>query len=225
VTIERDHADSSRSRPPGDDRVDRRLEDWRRRLIDLSHRNRLIAFKATKATTLLIAAPSVHELLADPERAQPWDFHFPPPAAQTEAGDASDTASAVDRIVLSSHQTHRSRRPNEIEVGEPNPAQALGLAAGQFAREQQALGPGDEVVGDHDEGQPDAVALEVAEIIGDLDRIRAVAGCLASTHPFEERARRPPSPTPTREGSARPRDDGRAAPDAGLKGGDPLSPT
>src|SRR5918994_711723 len=34
----------------GTDVVEQRLNDWRRRLIDLSHRNRLIAFKPTKAT-------------------------------------------------------------------------------------------------------------------------------------------------------------------------------
>ena len=56
--------------------VDRRIEDWRRRLIDLSHRNRLIAYKATRATTLEIAAPGLDELLADPDRGVPWTSTF-----------------------------------------------------------------------------------------------------------------------------------------------------
>ena len=110
----------------GDDedheRVEQRLDDWRRRLIDLSHRNRLIAFKATKATTLQVSAPSVHELLADPARAQPWDFYFPPPPEESvDADEASTTASEVDRFALRS-AIHRGRRANEIEVTEANPA-------------------------------------------------------------------------------------------------------
>ena len=62
----------------GSDVVAARIDDWRRRLIDLSHRNRLIAYKPTKATTLTIAAPSIPELLAEPDRAVPWNFFFPP---------------------------------------------------------------------------------------------------------------------------------------------------
>src|SRR3954453_6507154 len=104
------------------DLVGARLEDWRGRLIDLSHRNRLIAFKATKATTLTIAAPSIHELLADPERAQPWDFFFPPPLDEETEDDTSDTASAVDRYALSAARPQRVRCANEIQVSERNPA-------------------------------------------------------------------------------------------------------
>ncbi len=100
--------------------VDQRLEDWRRRLIDLSHRNRLIAFKPTKATTLQIVAPHVRELLADPERTSSWDFYFPPEVDE-ERSDASDTATTVDDILLKSRQAHRERRASEIEVSERNP--------------------------------------------------------------------------------------------------------
>ena len=55
-----------------------RMEDWRRRLIDLSFRNRLINYKPTKSSTLNLSAPGVDLLLADPERTQPFDFFFPP---------------------------------------------------------------------------------------------------------------------------------------------------
>jgi hypothetical protein len=69
------------------------LEDWRRRLIDLSHRNRLIAFKPTKATTLRVIAPGVEELFADPERTGAWDFFLPPEPEEDgpDAEAASDT--------------------------------------------------------------------------------------------------------------------------------------
>jgi hypothetical protein len=42
-------------------------------------------------------------------------------------------------------------------------AQALGLGLGELAGQQQALGPGDQVVRERDEREPDAVVLEVAE--------------------------------------------------------------
>lgn len=42
-------------------------------------------------------------------------------------------------------------------------AQALGLGGRQLAAEQQPLGPGDQVMGEAHELQPDAVVLEVSE--------------------------------------------------------------
>jgi hypothetical protein len=98
-----------------------RIEDWRRRLIDLSHRNRLIAFRPTVATTLTIAAPSIHDLLADPEQSLAWDFYFPPEAESGDPGELSTTASTLDRFVLASRPSHQGRRPREIEVTEQNP--------------------------------------------------------------------------------------------------------
>src|SRR4051794_12879937 len=100
--------------------IGRRVDDWRRRLIDLSNRNRLIAYKPTIATTLTVRAPSVQTLLADPDRAQPWDFFFPPEDDELDAS-ASDTATTVDQIVLQAHERRRDRRPSEIEVTEERP--------------------------------------------------------------------------------------------------------
>ena len=103
------------------DLVDRRIEDWRRRLIDLSHRNRLIAYKATRATTLEVASPSLHELLADPDRGVPWDFYLPPEPDEDVDDSSSEAAATVDELLLRSQDRHRARRPNEIEVTEANP--------------------------------------------------------------------------------------------------------
>jgi hypothetical protein len=103
------------------DLVHQRIEDWRRRLIDLSHRNRLIAYKATKATTLEIVAPSVHELLADPDRGEPWDFYLPPEPEDDDPDATSAAATTVDELIVRSQDRDRPRRSNEIEVTEPNP--------------------------------------------------------------------------------------------------------
>jgi very-short-patch-repair endonuclease len=71
-----------------------RINDWRRRLIDLSFRNRLINYRPTKSTTLRLTAPSIHTLLADPGREEPFDFHLPPEPPELdeveEAGDGRD---------------------------------------------------------------------------------------------------------------------------------------
>ena len=101
--------------------VEGRLEEWRRRLIDLSHRNRLIAYRPTKATTLHIAAPSIHELLADPDRTQPWDFYFPPELEDEQGSGGESAADTVDELLIRSRARSRTRQPNEIEVTERSP--------------------------------------------------------------------------------------------------------
>jgi hypothetical protein len=99
-----------------------RLEDWRRRLIDLSNRNRLIAFRPTQATTLQIAAPSLDELLGDPSGSQVWSFYFPPELdTPPPSDDQSDAATTVDEAVLRAQGHVGGRRQGEIEVTERNP--------------------------------------------------------------------------------------------------------
>lgn len=100
--------------------IDQRLEDWRRRLIDLSHRNRLIAYRPTKATTLEVVAPSLPELLADPDQQDPWSFYLPPaPRAEGEAGAAGEEEGG--KQFVKAGKPGARRRPYEIEVSERNP--------------------------------------------------------------------------------------------------------
>ena len=90
--------------------VSDRLEEWRRRLIDLSYRNRLIKYRKTRASTLELEAPTFDVLLADPARAQPWRFYFPPEPEEGDQVDPQESAAAayVDDIVLESvvHPNH-----------------------------------------------------------------------------------------------------------------------
>ena len=76
-----------------------RIEDWRRHLIDLSFRNRLINYRPTKSSTLGIQSPSIHELLADPERREPFDFFIPPDPEGDGLASESPAAPEVDEIV------------------------------------------------------------------------------------------------------------------------------
>jgi DNA polymerase III delta prime subunit len=71
--------------------VAERIDDWRRRLIDLSFRNRLINYKPTKSSTLEILSPTIHELLADPERLEPFDFYFPPMEEEETGGEEPES--------------------------------------------------------------------------------------------------------------------------------------
>ncbi len=105
-----------------DELVLERIDDWRRRLIDLSYRNRLIKYRPTVATTLAIEAPSIWELLADPGRTRPWQFYFPPEIDESGAGEESETAAFVDEVMLASlRAAQRQPRPDEIVATEKSP--------------------------------------------------------------------------------------------------------
>ena len=72
-----------------DEKVLARLTDWRRRLIDLSFRNRLVNYRPTRSSTLEIRSPSASQLLADPASAQPHHFFFPPSEEDEPEGSAA----------------------------------------------------------------------------------------------------------------------------------------
>ena len=108
-------------RPAIDDVLASRIDDWRRRLIDLSHRNRLIAYKPTKATTLEVVAPRLDVLLGDLDRAEPWDFYFPPEPEPEEEGELSEAARAVDEFIVRALDRRRPTGAGAIEVTERHP--------------------------------------------------------------------------------------------------------
>lgn len=98
--------------------VAERLEVWRRKLIDLSFRNRLIKYRKTKASTLEIEAPNLEELLADPGRPQPWRFYFPPESEEQDEQptlDEFDTATFLDNVVLET-AVHPDHPPEADEI-------------------------------------------------------------------------------------------------------------
>ena len=84
-----------------------RIEDWRRHLIDLSFRNRLINYRPTKSSTLEVQSPSIHELLADPERREPFDFFFPPELGEDGATSEISAFPGVDEIVTGLEEPKR----------------------------------------------------------------------------------------------------------------------
>jgi uncharacterized protein DUF4011 len=66
-------------------------------------------------------APSIHELLANPDSDEPWDFYLPPDPDDSDQEAASDAATMVDELIVRSENRDRPRRASEIEVSEPNP--------------------------------------------------------------------------------------------------------
>jgi polyhydroxyalkanoate synthesis regulator phasin len=101
--------------PISQEAVRGRIEDWRRRLIDLSYRNRLINYRPTRATTIEIETPELETLLADPSSATPWGFYFPPEEDEEEVDEAeSEAAAIVDQLVIRAAHAARSPRADEI---------------------------------------------------------------------------------------------------------------
>src|SRR6266511_4598031 len=100
-----------------EDQVRERIEDWRRRLIDLTYRNRLIRYRKTVASTIEIETPSLDQLLADPERKAPWRFYVPPELANEQTTMEDAAAAFVDEAVTRGAE-HRGQppRPDEIVV-------------------------------------------------------------------------------------------------------------
>ncbi|MFD0150488.1 DUF3320 domain-containing protein [Streptomyces sp. NPDC055721] len=79
------HTPRAHDGDPGLDRLKAVLEEWRKSLLDMGGRNKLLNFKHTKASTLEIASPRADALLA--VLAQGWDFA---PVAEATEGSEDD---------------------------------------------------------------------------------------------------------------------------------------
>jgi hypothetical protein len=114
-----------------------RLEAWRRSLIDLTYRNRLIKYRPTTASTIEIAAPTLDILLTDPGRSEPWHFYFPPEPEPEEA-PAEDAAAEIDDRVVRSVVAHRTPHPDEIVVADDAGARRINRTLENLARKSNA---------------------------------------------------------------------------------------
>lgn len=95
--------------------VRQRIDDWRRRLIDLSYRNRLINYRPTLASTLEIDSPGIDLLLEDLGRPAPWRFYFPPERDEEEEEVGDGAAAYVDEVVVRAAQ-HPEHPPKADEI-------------------------------------------------------------------------------------------------------------
>ncbi|MBZ5700363.1 MAG: DUF3320 domain-containing protein [Acidobacteriia bacterium] len=70
-------------------RVAQRVEEWKRKIVDLSRRNRSLYFARTRGSTLKLTEPAISEIfhrLVNSEKV--WEFYMPPDAPQTPDGGA-----------------------------------------------------------------------------------------------------------------------------------------
>jgi very-short-patch-repair endonuclease len=94
--------------------VVRALEEWRKKLVDLTRRNRLIYFRPSKTSTLKLLEPdldAIYHRLAVQEQA--WDLLYPEDL--DERDDHAEDPPAL-AIVTQPKQRVRPRRPNELKL-------------------------------------------------------------------------------------------------------------
>jgi hypothetical protein len=75
------------------------IEEWAKKLVDLSRRNRLLNFHPTKRTTLVFRSPSpdaVFNRLAD---GKAWKFYMPPEIPKALPGAAPQPVASLDEIL------------------------------------------------------------------------------------------------------------------------------
>src|SRR5579862_5636595 len=77
-------------------RVTQRVDEWKRKIVDLSRRNRSLYFVRTRGSTLRITEPGVYEVF---ERLviseKPWEFFMPPDAPETTESEKGSGASEL----------------------------------------------------------------------------------------------------------------------------------
>lgn len=100
------------------ERVQQQVRAWRDELIDLSRRNRLLNYKPTKSSSLVIARPDTASILRGLGGPTPWRFHYP---ELTE--DEERDVALVRALHTEDSELDATLRPDEL------------LAEGRTARE------------------------------------------------------------------------------------------
>jgi hypothetical protein len=98
-------------------RVTQRVEEWKRKIVDLSRRNRLLYFRRTRGSTLKIKEPSqpeVFDRLVNSEKA--WEFYMPPdsPEAADSGNESANLPDAVQPSLLGNPETADSEAEGSV---------------------------------------------------------------------------------------------------------------
>ena len=99
------------------EKADIRIEDWKRKLIDLTRRNRLLFFKPARSSSLKVIQPSSDEVfrrLVVEEK--PWKFFMPPEENEEQERPARDLMLPLTANVEKGQPTLTKplRRPDEL---------------------------------------------------------------------------------------------------------------
>ncbi|MGW1116284.1 DUF3320 domain-containing protein [Streptomyces tanashiensis] len=97
------HTSSAPGNDPGLDRLRVVLEEWRKSLLDMGGRNRLLNFKHTRTATLEVESPDAEALLAG--LGQGWDF-----APVDEAAGEPESEAGADSALTLRKSTDRTAR-------------------------------------------------------------------------------------------------------------------
>lgn len=103
-----------------DPRVRQRIEEWARKLIDLSRRNRLLVYKPTKRSTLVFQRPGPDVILERLLDGRTWSIYEPPriPVADSSRPEALPRTleeGLRERPPAATEVVADQRDPNEIE--------------------------------------------------------------------------------------------------------------
>src|SRR5688572_3804667 len=99
-------------------KVDTRLDEWKRKLIDPTRRNRLLFFKPTRSSTLKVVEPSPAEIfqrLVVDEKS--WRFLIPPEENEDQEqseGNLNLSSTTLDSETNRSGPSSLARKVNEL---------------------------------------------------------------------------------------------------------------
>ena len=98
--------------------VERRIDEWKQKLIDPSRRNRLIYFRPSKSATLTISTPDAETIfnrLVVQEK--PWKFWMPPAEREKKEEGQDDFFSDEQQESPAASQARRAPKQDELVCG------------------------------------------------------------------------------------------------------------
>ena len=118
-------------------RVDDRIAEWMRRLVDLTRRNRLLFFKQTRSTSLRVTEPSFekvfHRLVVEED---PWNFFIPPDESEEVGSKIVDPViqTNVDSKEPQEQPPLFEREPDELLTSITDPRRLLTILRNLYRR-------------------------------------------------------------------------------------------
>lgn len=96
----------------GAGRVQRRIEEWKRKLVDLSRRNRLLFSRPSRIGTLKVVEPSSEDVFERfAVRSRPWRFWAPPPEEDTPSEERPKEVGLFD--IETEHESQEDVEPKK----------------------------------------------------------------------------------------------------------------
>ncbi len=101
-----------------DPRVRARIEEWARKLIDLSRRNRLLVYRATKRSTLVLRSPDPDAIVQRLIDGKAWSIYVPPTLPPASMDPAAPKPPSLDEVLVADPPG-----PTELVTDQRDPAE------------------------------------------------------------------------------------------------------